>query len=80
MKRFIKGPDGSLIHDTSFVGEDAWDEDPDPSADNVVKVIDSDSRLNPEQKKDLKEELGITGWFLVTWVLLNMRTLTNAGK
>ncbi|XXG69002.1 hypothetical protein AAC387_Pa06g1970 [Persea americana] len=61
MKKFIKGPDGSLIHDSSFVGEDAWDEDPEPSADNVVKVIDSDSRLNPEQKKDLKEQLGITG-------------------
>ncbi|CAN1160373.1 ATP-dependent zinc metalloprotease FTSH 12, chloroplastic [Linum perenne] len=27
MKKFIKGPDGTLVRDTSYVGEDAWDDD-----------------------------------------------------
>ncbi|CAA6669840.1 unnamed protein product [Spirodela intermedia] len=45
IKKFIKGPDGTLIQDDSYVGEDAWDDDPQSSEDNVIKVIDNDSRL-----------------------------------
>ncbi|XP_058072088.1 ATP-dependent zinc metalloprotease FTSH 12, chloroplastic isoform X2 [Magnolia sinica] len=61
IKKFIEGPDGALIHDNSYVGEDAWVEDQDPSQENVTKIIDSDTTLNQEQKEELKEELGITG-------------------
>lgn len=61
MKKFIKGPSGTLIHDSSYVGEDAWDDDPKPSQDKVKQIIDSDVKLSAEDKKELKEELGITG-------------------
>lgn len=59
MKKFIEGPDGTLIHDTSYVGEDAWDEDPEPH-DNVKEIIEKDEKLGPEEKKALKADLGIS--------------------
>ena len=27
MKKFIERPDGTIVHDSSYVGEDAWDAD-----------------------------------------------------
>lgn len=62
MKKFIEGPSGILIHDSSYVGEDAWDDDPESSQDNVKQIIDSDVKLNAEEKKGLREDLGISGW------------------
>lgn len=50
-----------LIHDSSYVGENAWDDDPEPSKENVKKIIDSDARLNAEEKEELRKELGISG-------------------
>ena len=61
MKKFVEGPDGTLVHDSSCVGEDAWDDDPQLPQDNVKQFIDSDIKLNPEEKKELKEDLGISG-------------------
>ncbi|XP_077220986.1 FTSH protease 12 isoform X2 [Tasmannia lanceolata] len=61
IKKLIEGPDGALIHDNSYVGEDAWDDDSEPAQENVTKIIDSDTGLSPEQKKELKGDLGITG-------------------
>lgn len=61
MKKFVEGPDGTLVHDSSYVGEDAWDDDPQPPQDNVKQIIDSDVKLNPEEKKELEEDLGISG-------------------
>ncbi|KAK9937407.1 hypothetical protein M0R45_014201 [Rubus argutus] len=61
MKKFVEGPDGTLVHDSSYVGEDAWDDDPQLPQDNVKQFIDSDIKLNPEEKKELKEDLGISG-------------------
>ncbi|XP_068656119.1 ATP-dependent zinc metalloprotease FTSH 12, chloroplastic [Aristolochia californica] len=61
LQKFIEGPDGALIHDNTYVGEDAWEDDKDSSQENVMSLIESDSRLNPSQKKELKENLGITG-------------------
>ncbi|XP_050221427.1 ATP-dependent zinc metalloprotease FTSH 12, chloroplastic [Mercurialis annua] len=61
MKKFIEGPDGTLIRDTSYVGEDAWDDDPVTPEENVKQVIDNHMRLNKEEKKVLKEDLGISG-------------------
>ncbi|CAI0450492.1 unnamed protein product [Linum tenue] len=61
MKKFIQSPDGTLIHDTSYVGEDAWDDDAMPPQENVKQIIENDKRLNTEEKKELEEELGISG-------------------
>ncbi|BFG28671.1 hypothetical protein CerSpe_149450 [Prunus speciosa] len=61
MKKFVERPDGTLVHDSSYVGEDAWDDDPQPPQDNVEQIIDSDVKLNQEEKKELKEDLGISG-------------------
>lgn len=60
MKKFIEGPGGTLIHDSSYVGEDAWDDD-DLSQEKVKEIIDHDERLSPEDKKVLKEDLGVSG-------------------
>nr|CAD1827492.1 unnamed protein product [Ananas comosus var. bracteatus] len=57
MKKFIEGPGGMLIQDTSYVGDDAWDEDQGSSQDTVAKVIGTGTRLSPEQKKDLMGDL-----------------------
>ncbi|KAL3503755.1 hypothetical protein ACH5RR_038204 [Cinchona calisaya] len=59
LKKFIEGPDGTLIHDSSYVGEDAWDDDDRPK-DNVKDIIDHDMKLNTEDKKVLKEDFGIS--------------------
>lgn len=50
-----------LIHDSSYVGENAWDDDPEPSKENVKQIIDSDARLNAEEKEELRKDLGISG-------------------
>ncbi|OAY48673.1 ATP-dependent zinc metalloprotease FTSH 12, chloroplastic isoform X3 [Manihot esculenta] len=60
MKKFVEGPDGTLVCDSAYVGEDAWDDDPLPPQESVKQVIDKDVRLNPEEKKELKEDLGIS--------------------
>ncbi|KAJ9164490.1 hypothetical protein P3X46_024062 [Hevea brasiliensis] len=61
VKKFVEGPDGTLVQDTAYVGEDAWDDDPLPPQESVKQVIDENVRLNPEEKKELKEDLGISG-------------------
>lgn len=61
LKKYIEGPDGTLIHDRSYVGEDAWIDDPEPSQENVKKVINSNERLSAEEKEKLIEDLGISG-------------------
>ena len=62
IKKFVKGPDGKLIQDESYVGEDGWDDDSN-SEDKVVKIIENDSGLNNEQKMMLKTDLGVSGEF-----------------
>ncbi|WOK99704.1 ATP-dependent zinc metalloprotease FTSH 12, chloroplastic [Canna indica] len=59
--KFIEGPGGQLIQDNSYVGEDAWDEDPDLPQDTVSKIIDSDKTLSSKDKKSLKGNLGVLG-------------------
>lgn len=70
MKKFIEGPEGTLIHDKDYVGEDAWDEDNDDdgtvSKNKVKEIIESDTRLNTRNKKELQEELGLSGKFVMT--------------
>lgn len=62
--KFIEGPRGQLIQDNSYVGEDAWDEDPEPSPEALSTIIDSDKHLSQEEKKNLEGRLGISGWCL----------------
>lgn len=47
------------MHDTSYVGEDAWDDD--SSEENVQKIINHNERLNAEDNMVLKEDQGISG-------------------
>lgn len=61
IKKFIAGPGGMLIQDNSYVGEDAWDDDPEPSQDAVTNIIDKDTNLSTVQKKELKENLRNSG-------------------
>ncbi|GMI85147.1 FTSH protease 12, EMBRYO DEFECTIVE 36, EMBRYO DEFECTIVE 156, EMBRYO DEFECTIVE 1047 [Hibiscus trionum] len=61
LKKFIEGPNGMLIHDSSYVGENAWDDDSEPSKESVKQIIDSDARLNAEEKEELRKDLGISG-------------------
>lgn len=67
MKKFIEGPNGTLIHDDSYVGEDAWEDDPEPPQENIRQIIESDSSLKPEEKKELTDQLGISGLLLHTY-------------
>ncbi|CAI9787839.1 unnamed protein product [Fraxinus pennsylvanica] len=60
LKKFIESPDGTLVHDSSFVGEDAWEDDTDRSLENVKEIIDHAVKLNTEDKKSLKEEFGLS--------------------
>ncbi|KAK9082215.1 hypothetical protein Syun_031664 [Stephania yunnanensis] len=85
MKKFIEGPGGALIHDPSYVGEDAWDDDPETHHENVRLAIEDDAVLSPDQKKKLKEELGISdqgskGWrerFLIWKEILRREQLAE---
>ncbi|KAI3755978.1 hypothetical protein L1987_55789 [Smallanthus sonchifolius] len=65
MKKFIEGPEGALIRDTSYVGENAWDDDDDDDdatayKNKVKEIIDQDVKLNTQDKKELQEELGLS--------------------
>ncbi|CAL1391310.1 unnamed protein product [Linum trigynum] len=61
MKKFVQSPDRTLIRDTSYVGEDAWDDDAMTPQENVKQIIENYERLNTAEKKELEEDLGISG-------------------
>ncbi|KAF7824391.1 ATP-dependent zinc metalloprotease FTSH 12, chloroplastic isoform X1 [Senna tora] len=60
IKKFIERPDGTLVHDSSYVGEDAWDDDLDTPEENVKQIIENDDRFDKEEKKKLAKGLGIS--------------------
>lgn len=60
LKRFVEGPDGALVHDTSFAGESAWEDDADKAQESIKEIIQHDPRLNTEDKKSLQEDLGLS--------------------
>lgn len=61
MKKFTEGPDGTLIRDTSYVGENAWDdEDIETPQDNGNAISNQDERMNTEESKP-PQESGILG-------------------
>ncbi|KAL2326085.1 hypothetical protein Fmac_025143 [Flemingia macrophylla] len=61
MKKLIERPDGTLVHDTSYVGEDAWEDDREAPEERVKQIIEGDERLNKEEKKELSKGLRISG-------------------
>lgn len=78
LKRFVEGPDGTLVHDPSFVGENAWEDDTEKAQESIKEIIENDSTLNTEDKKVLQEDLGLSGfffyflWFHANWVLYGL--------
>lgn len=64
IKKFIEGTDGTLVKDSSYVGEDAWSDDLEPLQENVKKIIDSDAKFKGDEKEKIKEQLGISGYGL----------------
>jgi len=67
MKKLIERPDGTLVHDTSYVGENAWEDD---QEERVKQIIEDDERLNKEEKKELTKGLGISGYLCIIFFLL----------
>ncbi|KAK2972038.1 hypothetical protein RJ640_005058 [Escallonia rubra] len=70
LKKLVEGPDGTLIHDSSYVGEDAWDDDTDTAQEKVKESIQNDMTLNKEEKDVLQKELGVSdenGQITGTW-------------
>lgn len=59
MKKFVEAPDGTLIQDHSFVGEDAWNDDTELLEENVKEIIDNNVKLKASEKKEIRQELGI---------------------
>lgn len=70
LKKFIEGPNGTLVHDSSYVGEDAWEDNLQPRQENIQQVIDNNVKLNAEEKWKLKEDLGISGLLLLSFSFL----------
>ncbi|XP_031115076.1 ATP-dependent zinc metalloprotease FTSH 12, chloroplastic isoform X2 [Ipomoea triloba] len=60
LKKFIEGPDGDLIHDSSYVGEHAWEDDSGGPEHNIKEIIDREVAMNSETKEALKEDIGIS--------------------
>ncbi|KAL8461893.1 hypothetical protein ACS0TY_033099 [Phlomoides rotata] len=60
LKRFVEGPDGTLIHDSSFVGENAWKDDAEKAQENIKEIIEQDTQLNTDDKKVLQKGLGLS--------------------
>ncbi|KAI3456670.1 hypothetical protein Pfo_013333 [Paulownia fortunei] len=60
LKKFVERPDGTLVHDSSFVGENAWEDDAGKAQDSIKEIIEQDTKLNTEDKKVLQEDLGLS--------------------
>lgn len=62
LKKLVEGPDGTLTQDTSYVGDNAWDDETDETTmGNVKDITDINVRLNTEEKRVLQEGLGVSG-------------------
>lgn len=61
LKRFIEAPDGTLVHDSNYVGEHAWDEDLETTKGSLKQIIDRNARIQTEAKKKLSQDLGVSG-------------------
>lgn len=62
MKKFIEEPDGTITRDSSYVGEDAWDDDDVENPNNFGKqTIKNDRELSTEDNKTLQGDSEISG-------------------
>lgn len=61
MKKFFERPDGTLVHDTTYVGENAWEDDQESFAEHVEQTIEVDERSDSEEKEELTKDLAISG-------------------
>ncbi|VVB11569.1 unnamed protein product [Arabis nemorensis] len=61
LKRFIEAPDGTLVHDSTYVGENAWDDDLETTEGSLKQIIDRNARIQTEAKKKLSQDLGVSG-------------------
>ncbi|CAL5196766.1 unnamed protein product [Lathyrus oleraceus] len=61
MKKFFERPDGTLVHDTTYVGENAWEDDQESFAEHVEQTIEDDERSDSEEKEELTKDLAISG-------------------
>lgn len=56
--KYYLGPDGAYHRSKDYVGQDAWEENPETSQFELEKVVDEDD-FNKEQKPELKKDLGL---------------------
>ncbi|XP_058747323.1 ATP-dependent zinc metalloprotease FTSH 12, chloroplastic isoform X2 [Vicia villosa] len=61
MKKFIERPNGTLVHDTTYVGENAWEDDQESSEEHVEQTIEDDEMFDSEEKEELTKDLAISG-------------------
>lgn len=62
MKKLIEEPDGTITRDSSYVGEDAWDDDDVETPINYDKqAIKYDEELSAAESKSLQGDLEILG-------------------
>lgn len=61
MKKFVERPNETLIHDSSYIGEDAWDDDTEQPVENLKSIISSDASLSAEDKDAVESEIGVSG-------------------
>lgn len=62
VNKYYLGPDGAYHRSKQYVGQDAWEDDPQTSQSELERVIDEDDDFNKEQKSELKIDLGSGGW------------------
>ncbi|KAL8152458.1 hypothetical protein V2J09_010218 [Rumex salicifolius] len=57
MKKFIEEPDGTVIHDSTYIGEDAWNDEAGSPPENVKQILGRDVSSSLQ---DSKVEVGLT--------------------
>lgn len=60
IKKFVEGPNGTMIYDSTYIGEDAWEDDVKRPLENVKGIIDSDASLTADAKEEVKRDFGIS--------------------
>lgn len=61
LKKFVERQDGTIAQDSSYVGEDAWDDDISTPQINAKEIFEHDVNLSTEEKKALQQDLVVSG-------------------
>ncbi|CAA0842133.1 ATP-dependent zinc metalloprotease FTSH 12-chloroplastic [Striga hermonthica] len=59
LKKLVEGPDGTLLHDSSFVGENAWEDDAEKAQKGIKELVEQEIDLNKEDK-NVPGDLGLS--------------------